>query len=370
MDLNLLAGALRGVTKVNGSQQAYGAAGAMRVALNLQAVLPVLQAQGSAVSTQFSQDLNRVAAEAARGLTTVYVVQPAAGGALRIEAGNQALQVPAALRETVLALLQNAASGTATTTPAPPSALPTAQNMPANATVNVGTLAGVQVLWSQAQTQEATAGAFAARGARRGAPSHEAIARLNVDGPLLEGGAHPELAAVRLQRAVEHSGLFFEAHLAQWSSGARSADEMRSELARLQRLDAGGASAVSGERVAAQLDVLQKAAFVVQSQAWTGQPCTIEFREQVQPDGAGQGLVGQAQPPVVCATVVLELPRLGPLEVELKLAGHSVAVQTRAQPQAAASVSAALVDLGQALQARGLNPAALSVGALELERDA
>ncbi len=375
MDLNLLAGVLRGVTRVTGPEAVRGAAGGARLALNLQALLPALQvAGGNAAATQFAQDIGRVAAEAARGLTTVYVVQPPNGSALSIEAGDQVLRVPPALREMVLALAhgQSDVASEPASVPATPRTLtPAEANLAASAgatNLSVSSLVRAQVMAAQlqahGQAQDALPTAGTARAARRAAP-------LNIEGVLLEDGAHPDRAAVRLQRAVEMSGLFFESHLAQWSVGARSADEVRSELIRLQRQElaghaaAGALGAGGGERVAAQLDVLQKAAFGVQTQAWVGQPCSIEFREEVPPDGHGPGRVGQAQPPVVCATVALNLPHLGPIEVELKLAGHSVAVCAWAEPQTTAVVSAALEGLGQALQARGLNPAALNAAVLE-----
>lgn len=188
-------------------------------------------------------------------------------------------------------------------------------------------------------------------------------------------------AARRLRSAVEQSGLFFESHLAQWSAGERSAEDMRAELARLQQKllslsaqDEGGprinVATLSGERVAAQLDVLQKSALVVQAQAWPGQACSVQLREELAPEHHASAGAMPEHARVVSATLVLDLPALGPMEVEIKLAGHAVAVQARAGEAASESGAShsmhaawwgkAMSDLGSALQARGLEPVALT----------
>ncbi len=395
MDLNLLSSALRGVTQVATPANAHGAAGATRVALSLQALLPVIEASGaSPATTQFAQDLRGLLADAVRGLSTVFVVQPAGSGQMRIEVGRQFLNVPPTLRDAVLALIQSraqapssAAGGaeatltTTATTPPPMTAASAVATVAPGLTLN--NLASAQVLMAQMQASAqglvAASGAFGARrsvGAGAGAQALRATAAtihantvlLDVSFPRADG------AACRLRSVVENSGLFFESHLAQWSAGERSAQEVRAELTQVQRNALAAlahddspvrhSAAASGERVAAQLDVLQKSSFVVQAQAWAGQSCTVQFREEVTPDGHALGGGAPGQAPVIVATLVLDLPHFGPLEVELKLAGTSVAVQASAQPQSKAAVAGALTELGHALQARGLTPVALTHGAL------
>ncbi|HRK56856.1 MAG TPA: hypothetical protein PLQ67_04945, partial [Burkholderiaceae bacterium] len=104
MDLNLLAGALRGMNRL-GPGDVRGLAAATRVGVSVQALLPVVQAHGA--STQFAQDLNRLLAQAVRGLSTVFVIEPPGAGKLRIEVDRQMIAVPSALRESILALVRS-----------------------------------------------------------------------------------------------------------------------------------------------------------------------------------------------------------------------------------------------------------------------
>ena len=384
MDLNLLAGALRGVTKVNTPGDMRGAAGATRIALSLQALLPVIESQGA---SQFASDVRALVAEAARGLTTVFVVQPAGSSQLRLEVDRHLITVPPTLRDAVLALAQDAERARQSGAVTAPNArtTPPAQTVAAPAvspTLTLGVIAGAQSLMAHLQ---ADATQVAATGAQRAlrpdlltqdALNSNAIVRSA--NALLDGShANVYAAARQLRATVEHSGLFYESHLAQWSAGTRSAQDLGAELTQLHRqaqatpsheataatASVNASSTSSGERVAAQLETLQKSAFVVQAPAWAGQPCSIAFHEDLPPEGHGAGSAA-ARPQVVSATVTLDLPHFGPLHVQLRLAGAAVAVQAQARPQATVQLSAALGQLGSALQARGLEPVALTASAL------
>lgn len=383
MDFNLLANATRGLARAAAAGDASrGAAGASRVALTLQALLPVVEAHGA--QTQFARDLRALVADAARGLGsvgTVFVVQPAGSGALRVDIGRQFLTVPPTLRDAVLALAQaqshdaRGAAGAAPGSPAPASA---GANAPASKPV--AALTSGAIAWAQSWTASAQAGAIAAaalpralRAAAGVADARGSTATVDADVVLFdEASLRPAAAAARLRGAVETSGLFFESHLAQWSAGTRSAEDVAGELARLQRHalpmhaeDApdvrASAASLGGDRVAAQLDVLQKSAFALNTMAWAGQLCTIEFRKEGPPDRHAQDAPADSPAVVVAATVTLDLPRLGPVDVNLRLSGSSIAVMASALPRSRKLLAASLEDLGEALRARGLSPAALQV---------
>lgn len=393
MDFNLLAGAMRGVNRITPTDPRSAVAG-MRVGVSVQALLPVIE--GQAASTQFAKDVRGLLAEAARGLTTVFVVQPPGSSQMRIEVDRQFLTVPATLRDAVMTLVQAQRSGAAAENAAAPQTAATpaqganpAAGLPQTAPALPSTLTGTQALLMQMHVANVGAALSAHnahdRSLRKSVEAAGAsAATLKTDTVLLDSAqSSSESAARRLRSAVEQSGLFFESHLAQWSAGERSAEDMRAELARLQqkllslvthdesgpRINAAhlNAATLSGERVAAQLDVLQKSALVVQAQAWPGQSCSVQLREELAPEHQASAGARSEHARVVSATLVLDLPALGPVEVEIKLAGHAVAVQARAgetSPQGkddhAARWGSALRDLGSALQARGLEPVALS----------
>ncbi|HRK57300.1 MAG TPA: flagellar hook-length control protein FliK, partial [Burkholderiaceae bacterium] len=201
-------------------------------------------------------------------------------------------------------------------------------------------------------------------------------ASVRIDQPLLEAGQSAQLAAQRLRTGVEYSGLFFESHLGQWATGERGMQALRTELASIQRawVSAGDDAAMTAvtkagahtdaQRVAAQLDVLQRASFLVQAQAWAGQPCTISFHEDINPDDRAHSLLGQRAPAVIGATLALDLPKLGVLQVQFKLVGHTVALSAQAEAASLAQIQSGIGQLSEALQARGLTPAAISVRAV------
>jgi hypothetical protein len=348
MDLSLLAAAAsRPPARANGATEAVrGLSGGLRTALNLQALLPVLQARAA--------PLAREVAALARDALTAFVVEPPGGGALRIEIGRQFVMVPSTLRDSVLALVARQAEIAAAPAPSSlPASLPapaalSSLAVPLPVPLSAGAMA-------QALSAAASHPALAAQAPRasRTAPAIGTAAVLFEDGDSAPRVAH-KLAAV-----VQNSGLFFEAHVAQWAQGARSADALRSELAQLHNAANPAPGAVvppGGQRVAAQLEVLQHAAVSLSAQAWPGQACQLELRRESAEHK--RGATGAADPAAVfAATLKLDLPRLGPLEVTVRLAGSSVAVT--AAGAAHAQIAPQLPALGEALQARGLNPAAL-----------
>lgn len=316
-----------------------------RTALNLQALMSVLEARAA--------PLAREVATLAREALTVFVVEPPGAGALRIEIGRQFVTVPPTLRDAVLALLVRPGD----TSPAPAQSLvaatPAAAQAVATAVVPTALLATSVLSGAMAVVQ--TAGGQATREPR--APRSAAATAIDTRTVFLDSDAAAPRAAQKISAAVQNSGVFFEAHVAQWAQGTRSADALRAELTQL-----GGAgttpSTASGQRVAAQLEVLQHATVTLCAQAWVGQACELQLRRErsTERDDATPATDPAA---VHSATLTLDLPCFGPLQVVLRLSGSSVAVTAISSAAARAQLVHALPALGEALQSRGLNPAAL-----------
>jgi len=381
MDWTLISGVQRGLqnTAAAGSQvQGLSAvAGASRVALNIQTLLSAIESQGS--KTQFAHDVRALVSEAARGLRTVYVVQPAASGVLRLDIGGQFLNVPAALRDAVLSTVAAQMRATAPAqTPGTPAggqaaAAPTAPTPSMPQAQPPLLLTPTAIAWAQAHGAAQVVYGHTAGGVAKGRGTHTGLPLIDTQHILLDADSPDSMqTAAQLRSAVANSGLFFESHLAQWLAGTRSAEALRTELARIQteRLmrqpqeDAPvhlSPLAASGERVAAQLEVLQKSAFALHAQAWAGQPVTIALREETPPDGHGPGVLGHATERLVSATLRLDLPQFGPLEVHIRMVGQSVAILAAADPSTHEQLRDSFEALGTALEARGLNPAAIQV---------
>ena len=172
--------------------------------------------------------------------------------------------------------------------------------------------------------------------------------------------------AARLRQEVERSGLFFESHLAQWARGERSVDEMRAELLHLAA-DASLASGKTGaqaivdgapQRVAGQLRLLQEPCIALSGAAWPGQPMLMLIEREPPPRDAAPGL-----PPVFGAHLRLSLPRLGSIEVHLRLAGEAICTTICAQDPE--QLQAGLPALGEQLRGSGLTPVSTHVLAAE-----
>lgn len=148
---------------------------------------------------------------------------------------------------------------------------------------------------------------------------------LPVQQPLLE---HPEQSthqlAAGLKSALTQTGLFYEAHLAQWAGGALSLKELLREpqgkLSRIVKEGEGEGEGGEGVMDAAgfadgrtlplireQLLLLNSGVLAWQGAAWPGQDMKLAIKE------------GDRDPsePAIEATLSLDLPRLGGVEARL-----------------------------------------------------
>lgn len=219
------------------------------------------------------------------------------------------------------------------------------------------------------------------------APQAAAIARAT---PLLP--APPQQAAQlapALQQAIEESGLFYEAHQAQWVAGrypaAVLAREPQSRHAAPRPTPAAtaaqpaaeatvpetGAEAAAPRSTAApalpaelqsmvqqQLDALVTQHVVWRGDIWPGQPMQWE----IAPDAQQQNTADEPAAAQWTTRLRLTLPRLGELDVALALAPEKVSLAMTATAQGAATLQQGMADLSDAYRAAGLPPLIASVG--------
>jgi hypothetical protein len=366
MDLALLAPAVRRLTHAPAAE----VRALERVTLAARLLVLVLDTHGAD-----SGELADLAREArALSLTDghVVLVQPAGGGAgsVRVEIGARQFALPAVLRDALLAALaqREAANEPHGVEPQPHARQPAAAA--AQAAASAADPAARARAWALAvQLAAASESAGAADPAAAARPAARAAAALiEFMAPLLDGpgAADAERIAQRLHSALERSGLFFEAHVAQWARGERDVASVQNEMARLiaPRREPGAPLLAGGDRIAAQLDVLQRQTIALHGPAWPGQSVELALGrdpDAVDADAAPDG-AGDARR-VFCATLRMRLPALGALTIKLRLAGNAVAAHVEtAQPR---ELGDELASFGAQLEARGLQPAALTAAAPE-----
>jgi hypothetical protein len=352
MDLGTIASVARRVGPANDVR-----AGVERIALNLRALLPLLEGQGRLAAApgsspgQLIADLRRIAASVDEAI----LVLPPGGGAARIDAGMRQLAIPATLRDALLALVGTRAPDqvrehSTPLAPPAPAAAPAASIEPAAAARTWAVSAQ-----ASAAAAVALAGSGTARAVGRSIEGDRAPAPVSFSQPLIaapEPTAPVRAIAERLRSTLERSGLFFESHLAQWARGERPDEAIAQELLHIRPADGQVAPAA---RVAAQLQALQQQAVVLHGPAWPGQPATIEIaRERA---GAEHPAADDGGSAVFNATLTLDLPRLGKLVARLRLSGDTIAATFESAK--ADALAAALPEFRASLEAHGLTPVLL-----------
>lgn len=233
-------------------------------------------------------------------------------------------------------------------------------------------LVGAQIQQSRARGLGPDAAAGAGEGGASGARDDGADGATAADpdtGPLaahigtpLLSAARPGAAADLLADAVRGSGLFLEAHVAQWLRGDRTLEALIEEAAHLAPGPAGalpsGEGGAGAPRGALQLDALQRQAVRLEGAAWAGQPLRIDIeRERERHREAANA--GDATGLFV-ATVTLDLPRLGALQARIRVMHQTVGVHI--ESPAAAALAPRLASLASALAAKGLQVARIDAG--------
>lgn len=225
---------------------------------------------------------------------------------------------------------------------------------------------------ARALSTVATAGAGATAG---NAAAARSALPLSVAGAPSGGPALPAQWAVQFGAAVSASGLFYEAHLAQWVQGKRSLSAVREEarvradVERLMAADPARAPAAAAATVTAGagaavpdlgLWITQQLAALVTGQApfrftaWPGQDAEVVFD-----DGSARG---PREAGVAYARLLLELPNLGPVEARLRADNGAISVTLVAPTEGArARLARGLPALGTQFEAAGLRAGATEV---------
>jgi hypothetical protein len=180
--------------------------------------------------------------------------------------------------------------------------------------------------------------------------------------PIAGNGFEPAQVAAVLRQAVDTSGLFYEAHLAEWIAGRRSLESVRREpQAQLTRpvLDAEGRPVDPGMQVQReanalvreQIHALQAQQFAWQCDLWRDQPGFLEIgRDPAPADTPPQSQTWRAR-------IAVDLPNLGPVEIRMAITGDDIGVTFGADADASRRLlDGALASLGDSLEARGMRP--------------
>jgi hypothetical protein len=193
--------------------------------------------------------------------------------------------------------------------------------------------------------------------------------------PLTSGPVEPAILAKALQQSIVRSGVFYESHLANWTT--QSASLLRQEPqafwaeATAVRAHGGVDAAVAAPApapgwgaalpdaapamVRQQIDVLETGQVLWRGEPWPGQPASIEIRE----DKAAREPGG---PPAWRTRLVMDLPGLGSVEALLALAGNRIDLSLGTADAASTPVlREALPGLVKALTARALDVGTVAI---------
>lgn len=231
------------------------------------------------------------------------------------------------------------------------------------------------------------------------APQPAAIARALplLPAPVLQGAP----LAPAMRQAIVESGLFYEAHQAQWVAGRYPSEalarEPQARLARPQRAadaaarrqaagdlpsgeparsdaPAAGRAAAPAPGLAAELQPLvqqQLDAFATQHIVWRGEiwpgqvlQWEIEADDEAQREAPDEA-PGEAPAGSWTTTLRLALPRLGEVDAVLRLAPGKVSLAMTASADSAVPLRQGLAQLAAAFAAAGLPPLAAGVDSHE-----
>jgi hypothetical protein len=161
--------------------------------------------------------------------------------------------------------------------------------------------------------------------------------------------------AAALRGALEHSGLFYESHVAQWAAGERSIEQLLREPQMQAAASSGlqpGADAAA--LPAMQLDALEQRRVAWHGELFPGQPLRWEVRASGEREPEPQAGAGD-EPRAWNSELKLELPGLGALQISLGLRADRLQLQLAAGAEdSAALLRSEGAALALALQAAGI----------------
>jgi hypothetical protein len=194
----------------------------------------------------------------------------------------------------------------------------------------------------------------------------------------------PVLASA-MRAALEHSGLFYESHVAQWAAGDRPMEallrEPQMQAAATATPGHGASAALPASMDAAaslpqpaapdaltlaamQLDTLEQRRVAWQGELFPGQPLHWEVRQNDEREaGAQPGAAEDAR--IWQSAVRLELPGLGAVQAQLQLRANRLQLQL----QAADAGAAALMKHGGAALTLALEAAGIAVDQLSVRHE-
>jgi hypothetical protein len=186
--------------------------------------------------------------------------------------------------------------------------------------------------------------------------------------------ADPSRICAALHDRLATSGLFHEAHVAEWADGKRSllslAEEPQQQLGQLPLR--GGESAAGAETITPdlarlvylQLDALEHRRLLWCGEAWAGQAMQWGIRKDSTEQPAGQGANEVEERDMVWSTTVhLELPALGTISAGLRVHGDRISIRVvAADPSVVVSLKSRHTELRRNLDVAGLRTESLEFG--------
>lgn len=160
--------------------------------------------------------------------------------------------------------------------------------------------------------------------------------------------------AVELKQAVSGSGLFYEAHLAEFAQGRRTLDEVRQEAQAREQYP-------PGNLLVKQLGILENQRLLWHGEVWPGQ--VMDWRiDTERDDGDAQRRAEDAPASPLSTTLSLQLPRLGTVTARINFAHGAVHLAlTAAQAATVAQLRQAAPALVAAIDAHATHVAAFAV---------
>lgn len=162
--------------------------------------------------------------------------------------------------------------------------------------------------------------------------------------------------AEQLQKTVDSSGIFYEAHLRQWADGDRTLAQIRNEPQNQAASSAqnSGATQTPGsfQMLALQLNALEQQRFAWYGEVWPGQRVAWEV---VQEDDSPQRGPSCTKAGAAWQTLLhLGLPRLGKISASIRLQDEHAQLQIQVwDPQSAIELKAQAMHLSEAMAASG-----------------
>lgn len=191
----------------------------------------------------------------------------------------------------------------------------------------------------------------------------------------LFGHAAPDPAqlAQTLQSSIEESGLFYESHLAAWTRGERTLEQLQREpqmqaaqqaAQQAVRQDAAPLERGAAQQINQQLLAQEQARVQWQGETWPGQPLQWEIQRQSEPDQRdSRNSGGDAAPSTVWrSSLRLRFPALGNLSASITMVGQQVHLQILTEDSAShTTLRAQAPALSQSMAAAGIPLSSLNI---------